>query len=84
MKIIEKMSLVISDHSLITNHYSSSTLDAQNPVGENIYGSHPFYIELRDGTAHGVVSKFIIGEGMLVNVVNYATFIYVLVITEYI
>ncbi|CAG8656656.1 119_t:CDS:2, partial [Paraglomus brasilianum] len=28
--------------------------DAQNPVGENIYGSHPFYIELRDGMAHGV------------------------------
>lgn len=28
--------------------------DAADPVRQNIYGSHPFYVELRKGTAHGV------------------------------
>ncbi|KAG0344478.1 hypothetical protein BG004_004450 [Podila humilis] len=28
--------------------------DAATPVGENVYGSHPFYLEMRDGVAHGV------------------------------
>ncbi|ORY01376.1 hypothetical protein K493DRAFT_209753 [Basidiobolus meristosporus CBS 931.73] len=28
--------------------------DAADPINQNIYGTHPFYIELRDGKAHGV------------------------------
>ncbi|KAG0311380.1 hypothetical protein BG000_006685, partial [Podila horticola] len=28
--------------------------DAATPVDENVYGSHPFYLEMRNGTAHGV------------------------------
>ncbi|CAG8514259.1 10673_t:CDS:2 [Acaulospora morrowiae] len=28
--------------------------DAPCPEGENLYGSHPFYLELRNGKAHGV------------------------------
>ncbi|CAG8606975.1 13228_t:CDS:2 [Funneliformis caledonium] len=28
--------------------------DAANPVSENIYGAQPFYLEIRNGTAHGV------------------------------
>ncbi|RIA97248.1 glycosyl hydrolases family 31 protein [Glomus cerebriforme] len=30
------------------------TRDAPCPVGENVYGAHPFYMELRKGKAHGV------------------------------
>ena len=28
--------------------------DAATPVAENIYGAQPFYLEVRNGTAHGV------------------------------
>ncbi|CAG8717188.1 1236_t:CDS:2, partial [Acaulospora morrowiae] len=28
--------------------------DAATPFAENVYGVHPFYIEIRNGTAHGV------------------------------
>jgi alpha-glucosidase len=28
--------------------------DAATPVGENVYGAQPFYLEIRNGTAHGV------------------------------
>ncbi|KAG0087450.1 hypothetical protein BGZ93_010954 [Podila epicladia] len=28
--------------------------DAATPVDENVYGSHPFYLEMRNGAAHGV------------------------------
>ncbi|KAG2177631.1 hypothetical protein INT44_008145, partial [Umbelopsis vinacea] len=28
--------------------------DAASPVDENVYGSHPFYVGLQDGLAHGV------------------------------
>ncbi|RGB31468.1 glycosyl hydrolases family 31 protein [Rhizophagus diaphanus] len=30
------------------------TRDAATPIAENIYGAQPFYMEMRNGTAHGV------------------------------
>ncbi len=36
------------------------SLDAPCPEGENLYGSHPFYIELTKGKAHGVVCYYFI------------------------
>ncbi|CAJ0911530.1 7759_t:CDS:2 [Entrophospora sp. SA101] len=31
------------------------TRDAPTPIDQNVYGAHPFYLEMRDGKAHGVV-----------------------------
>ena len=30
--------------------------DAASPVDQNLYGAHPFYMEMRNGRSHGVVS----------------------------
>jgi len=31
--------------------------DIDTPEQQNLYGSHPFYMEVRNGTAHGVVRR---------------------------
>lgn len=36
--------------------YTMWNADEAMPVNDNVYGSHPFYMELQpDGTAHGLV-----------------------------
>ena len=35
--------------------YTMWNADEAMPQNQNVYGAHPYYIELRDGKAHGVV-----------------------------
>lgn len=41
--------------------------DIPNPPGENLYGVHPFYTELRNGNAHGVFLKNANGMDIIVS-----------------
>ncbi|CAG8440365.1 7604_t:CDS:2 [Ambispora gerdemannii] len=38
-----------------TGRFTLFSRDAPCPENENLYGTHPFYVELRDGKAHGVL-----------------------------
>ncbi|CAG8451062.1 6860_t:CDS:2 [Ambispora leptoticha] len=46
---------VVSSFKRGTGRFTIFTRDAACPENENLYGAHPFYIELRDGKAHGVL-----------------------------
>ena len=37
--------------------YTLWNADEATPVDQNIYGFHPYYLEMRNGKAHGVVSQ---------------------------
>jgi alpha-glucosidase len=39
--------------------YTMFAADAGTPVDTNLYASHPFYMELRKGVAHGVFMKVV-------------------------
>ncbi|KAL1919422.1 uncharacterized protein VTP21DRAFT_2115 [Calcarisporiella thermophila] len=41
--------------------------DAATPIDENVYGSHPFYMEVRNGTAHGVFLRNSNGMDVILN-----------------
>ncbi|KAI9322826.1 alpha glucosidase [Dichotomocladium elegans] len=40
--------------------------DAACPFSENVYGAHPFYMEIRDGKAHGVLLLNAHGQDVIV------------------
>lgn len=56
-EVCDVASRVCLDHGNNTN-FAHGAPDSGVPRHENLYSSHPFYMEIRDGRAHGVVSQF--------------------------